>query len=105
MLAMERYFKEHPVPELYVQLNGSTKACNHSLPPLKALTHPVAGWMAVSERTYRLNQGPIRQDPCAALGAPSQTLAPSGWLDWLKRYEPVAIVGKTVRLYRVAKVQ
>ncbi|MEO8076376.1 MAG: hypothetical protein ABI818_08625 [Acidobacteriota bacterium] len=27
--------------------------------------------------------------------------APAGWLDWPKRREPVAIIGKTVRLYHV----
>jgi hypothetical protein len=26
-LAMERYFDAHPVPELYVQINGSTQTC------------------------------------------------------------------------------
>jgi hypothetical protein len=101
-LALERYFDTHQIPELYVQLNGTTKACSHRLPPLKALPlHPVSGWIAVSERIFRLNQGAIRQDPCASPGAPSEIIAPPGWLDWLKQYEPVAIIGKTVRLYHI----
>jgi hypothetical protein len=28
----------------------------------------------------------------------------AGSLDWLKRYQPVAIIGKTVRLYHVPDV-
>jgi hypothetical protein len=37
MLALEQYFGEHSLPELYVSLNGPAKACRHHLPPLKAL--------------------------------------------------------------------
>lgn len=99
MLALERYVATHPIPELYVALNGTTRACSHHLPPLKALpTHPVTGWIAVSERIYRLNRGGIRRDPC---GPPGGLIADPGWLDWLKPYRPVAIVGKTVRLYHI----
>jgi len=102
-LALERYFKEHPVPELYILLNGTTRPCELKLPPLKALPlHPVSGWIAVSERNYRLNRGRIRLDPCAVPGSPGPAVdAPPGWLDWLKSYEPVAIIGKTVRLYHI----
>ena len=100
----KKYFGEHPRPALYVSLNGTTKACNHQLPPLKALpTHPVTGWVAVSERTYRLNGGGFtRLDPCGPMTAPAnRVLSPPGWLDWLRRYEPVAIIGKTIRLYEI----
>jgi hypothetical protein len=58
----------------------------------------VTGWIAVSERIYRLNRGGIRRDPC---GPPGGMIADPGWLDWLKPYQPVAIVGKTVRLYHI----
>jgi 4-amino-4-deoxy-L-arabinose transferase-like glycosyltransferase len=99
---LERYFAAHPVPELYVQLNGSTRTCEFELPPLKALPlHPVSGWIAVSERIYRLNRGSVRSDPCGD----DTIMAPPGWLDWLKAYEPVAIIGKTVRLYYVPPVR
>lgn len=105
-LAMERYFDTHQVPELYIQINGTTQACRHRLPPLKALPiHPVSGWLAISERIYRLNQGAIRQDPCAPPGAPSRIIAPPGWLDWLKAHEPVAIIGKTIRLYHISDAE
>jgi hypothetical protein len=80
----------------------TTKTCSLRLPPLRALpTHPVSGWVAVSERTYRVNRGQIQRDPCALPGTPGQIIASPGWLDWLKAYEPVDIIGKTVRLYRI----
>jgi hypothetical protein len=103
MLALEQYVGEHRLPELYVSLNGPAKACGHHLTPLKALpTHAVSGWVAVSERNYRLNRGLTRLDPCGPLTSPAnQLIAPPGWLDWLKQYEPVAIIGKTIRLYNI----
>ena len=102
-VALKRYFATYHVPKLYVSLNGTTRTCSLRLPQLKALpTHPVSGWVAVSERTYRLNRGAIQKDPCVPAGVPEQgILAPPGWLDWLKRYEPVDVIGKTVRLYHI----
>lgn len=102
-LALERYFAEHPVPELYVLLTGTPKTCSLKLPPLKALpNHPVNGWIAISERQYRMNQGVVRENPCDYPDAPGKVfLAPPGWLDWLKRHRPVAIIGQTVRLYHI----
>jgi hypothetical protein len=102
-LALQEYFVQHPVPELYVLLNGTTKTCALTLPPVKGLpNHPVSGWIAISDRPFRLNQGTIRENPCELPGDSNRTFtAQPGWLDWLKRYQPVAIIGKTVRLYHV----
>jgi 4-amino-4-deoxy-L-arabinose transferase-like glycosyltransferase len=101
-LALEQYFSTHTVPELYIEVSRSWNPCVLRLPPLKVLPlHQVTGWVAVSERVYRLNRGLIQQDPCAGLGAPGQVIAPPGWLDWLKRYQPVATIGKTIRLYHI----
>jgi len=106
LLAMEKYFQEHQIPELYVALNGTAKACALDLPTLKALpTHPVLGWVAVSERIYRLNQGSVRRDPCGPYSASNVVSAPPGWLNWLKQREPTAIIGKTIRLYNVQETQ
>ncbi len=105
-IALEQYFAEHHVPELYVLLNGSTKTCSLALPPVKSLpNHPVTGWIAVSDRQFRLNQGLVREDPCTLPGIGKTFNAPPGWLDWLKKYEPVAIIGKTVRLYHIPRTQ
>ena len=107
-LAMERYFETHPVPELYVKLNGSTNVCSLRLPPIKDLpTQPVSGWVAVSERIYRMNKGSgfDPENPCDPLSGLKATPAPPGWLDWLKARKPVAIIGKTIRLYHIADAE
>ena len=99
VLALERFVAGRRIPELYVQINGTVNLCRHVLPPLKALPlHAVRGWVAVSERIYRLNRGRIRREAC---GLPNTLTAPEGWLDWLKTHEPVAIVGKTIRMYHI----
>jgi len=104
LLAMEKYFRLHHVPELYVALSGTAKPCALVLPPLKGLpTHPVSGWIAVSERIYRQNRGRIAKDPCggSVLFTSNGMSAPAGWLNWLKTRQPTAIIGKTIRLYNV----
>jgi len=100
-LALEAYFKEHPVPALYLQLQGTVNPCRLQLPPVSALpARPVTGWIAVSERVYRLNRTG-RADPCALTAAPLDP--PVGWLDWLKPLTPVATIGRTIRLYHVTE--
>jgi hypothetical protein len=61
---------------------------------------PVTGWIAISERVYRLNRVG-RADPCAL--TPAQLNPPVGWLDWLRPLTPVATIGKTIRLYHVTE--
>lgn len=100
VLALERYMAAHPVPELYVVINGSARLCRHRLPPLRQLpAHPVTGTIAVSELSYRMNGGRTRADPCEERR--SWVSVPAGWLDWLRAHEPVALVGATIRLYRI----
>jgi hypothetical protein len=100
-LALEAYFKAHPVPEFQLQLQGTVNPCKLQLPPFKALrTPPAAGWIAVSERIYRLNRVG-RADPCSLTAGPASQ--PIGWLDWLKPLTPVAIIGKTIRLYHLSE--
>jgi hypothetical protein len=100
-LALETYFKAHPVPELQLQLQGTVNPCKLQLPPFRALgRQPDAGWIAVSERIYQLNRVG-RADPCSLTAGPASQ--PIGWLDWLKPLKPVAIIGKTIRLYHVSE--
>ncbi len=49
---------------------------------------PVSGWFAVSERAL-------------CCGAVFHESYPAGAFDWLKAYQPVAYVGRTIRLYRI----
>jgi hypothetical protein len=100
-LALEAYFKANPVPSLFLQLQGTVNPCRLQLPPFAALpVTPVAGWIVISERVYRLNRTG-RADPCALSAAPLNP--PIGWLEWLKPLTPVATIGKTIRLYHVTE--
>ncbi|HWB29588.1 MAG TPA: glycosyltransferase family 39 protein [Vicinamibacterales bacterium] len=105
--ALEDYFRAHPVPELYVRLGGTTRTCRLALPPVKALPdHPVSGWIAISDAPVRWNgASTVHANPCDNVLTPGPTFrVQAGSLDWLKRYQPVAIIGKTVRLYHVPDV-
>jgi len=100
-LALESYFKAHPVPKLFLQLQGTVNPCRLQLPPVSALpVTPVTGWIAVSERVYRLNRVG-RAEPCGLPGAPLNP--PVGWLDWLTPLTPVTTIGKTICLYHVTE--
>jgi hypothetical protein len=103
-VALEQYFKDRPVSELYILLSGTLRPCRMKLPPLKSLPdHPVSGWIAISDSPYRANGGTISEDPCGVPDSPGpRRRAPDGWLDWLKAEQPVAILGRTLRLYHVA---
>jgi 4-amino-4-deoxy-L-arabinose transferase-like glycosyltransferase len=102
VLALERYAAAQPMPELYIQMNGTARLCRHRLPPLRSLPpHPVTGWIAVSEVSYRVNGGPVRRGPCDPFIREGRTIAPPGWLDWLRAHQPVAIVGSSVRVYHI----
>jgi 4-amino-4-deoxy-L-arabinose transferase-like glycosyltransferase len=107
VLAMERYFTAHPVPELYVLPNGTALFCEHNLPPLKSLPvgQQVNGWIAVFERPYRLNRGRARKDICSEPGAANSVKAPSGWLDWLHSRQPVARIGSSVLLFHITDAE
>jgi len=84
-----------------VQLQGTVNPCKLELPPFRALgTAPAAGWIVVSERIYRMNRVG-RADPCSPASWPERR--PIGWLDWLEPLAPVAIIGKTIRLYHVSE--
>jgi hypothetical protein len=105
--ALEDYFRAHPVPELYVRLGGTTRTCRLALPPVKALPdHPVSGWIAINDGPIRWNgASTVHANPCDNIATQGPTFrVKAGSLDWLKRYQPVAIIGKTVRLYHVPDV-
>jgi hypothetical protein len=105
VLAMEDYFRAHPVPELYLVPYGSALFCRHDLPPLKALPvgREVNGWIAVFERPYQLNQGGIAlaKDVCRPVSATNRAEVTKGWLDWLHRRKPVAVIGSGLLLFHV----
>lgn len=106
VVAMEAYFREHPVPELYVVPNGSTLLCRHDLPPLKGLPvdHRVNGWIAVFDRMYQANGSTgaaMRKDICGLPGPSNGLVTPKGWLDWLRQRKPDAVIGSGVLVFHI----
>jgi hypothetical protein len=79
--------KTHGVDHFYLAYFGSADLSRHGLPPFQDLKayERVRGWVAVSESHFAMGaQGP-----------------PYDWYRWLRDYEPVARVGKSIRLYRI----
>lgn len=71
-----------PVDSLWLSYNGSVDVNEFHLPPWKPLPSgvPEKGWIAISETNYRMEP--------EAFG-------------WLAAYKPVAIAGKTIRIYDI----
>ncbi len=83
--------RERKVSKFTLAVWTSADVDRSSLPPydVPSIDHPVAGWVAVSARAYRLG---------AFL---HQSLPPENF-DWAKQYSPVAKIGRTINLYYVA---
>jgi hypothetical protein len=109
VIAMEDYFRAHPVSALYLVPNGSALFCQHDLPPLKSLPvgREVNGWIAVFERAYQLNRPApaLRKDLCQPSGPANRFETTNGWLDWLHRRKPVGVIGSGVLLFHVTDAQ
>ena len=75
------------VRELSISYNGSADLTRHGLPPYQRLVpfEHTRGWVAIS--LYRLKTGGSEAPPNA--------------YSWLEAYRPVALVGKSIRLYYI----
>jgi 4-amino-4-deoxy-L-arabinose transferase-like glycosyltransferase len=99
---LEAFFSTRDADVLYIAYFGGTRLCEHDLPELRALPigRPIKGWIAVSEFFYREAASFLMVDPCGPdyryLDHPG-----TGWFSWLEAYEPVAIVGRSIRVYYV----
>ncbi|HKO57201.1 MAG TPA: glycosyltransferase family 39 protein [Thermoanaerobaculia bacterium] len=88
LLRLERELKRRNVPALQLKYFGSADLARHHLPPwTEAISDkPAKGWVAISEMWYR-----------------------GVWYDgyhddrypWLKKEQPVARIGKSIRLYDI----
>jgi Dolichyl-phosphate-mannose-protein mannosyltransferase len=76
------------VPELSLAYAGSATVAEHGLPPVRWLEphRPVTGWVAASLYSLRLG----------SLDRPGHDD-----FAWLERYQPVALVGRSIRLYYI----
>ncbi|HVT09870.1 MAG TPA: hypothetical protein VHO67_20550 [Polyangia bacterium] len=102
-LLLARELRRRGITTAHYGFFGTMNPCRPGLPRLLPLVPkvPVTGWVVLSEQFYRSDffVG-IRRDSCTP---PHDTfdLAPGDSFDWLKRYEPVARIGATIRLYDI----
>lgn len=80
LLRLERALRERGVKEVTLGYAGTADLSRHDLPPFRWLeaSHPVTGWIAISEYWLAVERGR---------------------LGWLTSHAPVARVGRSIRLY------
>ena len=104
LLALRDEARSRNISRLSIAYFGLMRPCEHGLPPLEPLApgRPTTGWVAISENFYRQrNYFGFLQNPCD----------PESWYDvedippepfaWLRAYQPIAIVGTSIRLYYI----
>jgi hypothetical protein len=76
------------IPAISLAYAGSATVAEHGLPPVHWLEphRPVKGWVAASLYSIKLG----------SLGRPGHDD-----FSWLERYQPVAVVGRSIRLYYI----
>ena len=100
---LERELRARQIQSAHYAFFGTMNPCDPNLPQLLPLEPnvPVTGWVVLSEQFYRSNFFvSTRRESCASPHY-QFNLAPGGSFDWLKRFEPVARIGATLRLYHV----
>ena len=90
------------VSQLNVAIWSSADLAYFGLPQLVILQPhlPVTGWVAVSARSLRTGAVELCQNGHCL----SHAAYPRDAFLWLEKYEPVAHVGKTIRLYYIAGI-
>ena len=83
--------RAYDVPQIWVSLHTLADLSRHGLPPYQVLPphQPVTGWIAISWTRFATG--------CAQ--------PPFDWFCWLTAHQPVASVGKTIRLYRIPALE
>jgi hypothetical protein len=99
---LEAFFSQHEADVVQIVYFGSARLCEHNLPRLRRLPvgKRVKGWVAISEFYYREAASFLMVEPCGPvmhyLDSPGK-----GWFTWLKDHEPVAILGRSIRVYYI----
>jgi hypothetical protein len=102
LLQLRRELSARRVPALHLAYFGFARPCALGFPPLEALVpgRPARGWIAISENFYReRNTITLGPDPCDPRASYRPGEIPPHPFAWLKPYDPVAIVGSSIRLY------
>lgn len=101
---LEAFITRHKVEYLHVAYNGTARLCAHALPKLHALepNTPVKGWVAISELYYREAIDILRSDPpCDIDSFYIVERTKKAWYGWLRNSKPVAILGRSIRVYYI----
>ena len=99
---LEEFFSEHEADVVRIAYFGSARICDHNLPRLWNLPigRRVKGWVVISEFYYREAASFLMTEPCGPkmvyLDEPG-----SGWFSWLQEYEPIAVLGRSIRVYYI----
>lgn len=99
-----RELRARGISSLHYGLFAIVNPCDPDLPGLVPLAprQPVSGWVVLSEQFYRAGlKFSFRRESCAPGAHYPFHIEPADAYDWLKRYEPVAWVGASLRLYHV----
>jgi hypothetical protein len=85
LFRLERELRRRQIPSVWIAYFGTADLSRHNLPEWKTLEprRPVRGWVAISETAFS-----------GVYGVPDDYA-------WLKRYRPVGMVGKSIRLYLI----
>jgi hypothetical protein len=99
---LEEFFSQHEADVVRIAYFGSARICDHDLPRLWNLPigRRVKGWVVISEFYYREAASFLMKEPCEPsmlyLDEPG-----SGWYSWLQDYEPMAVLGRSIRVYYI----
>jgi 4-amino-4-deoxy-L-arabinose transferase-like glycosyltransferase len=106
LLQLRRELGARQVSELSIAYFGFARQCAHGLPTLRPLRpgRPTRGWIAVSENFYReRNTISLTPDPCDPRASYPPAEVPRHPFAWLSAYQPVALVGSSIRLYWIPR--
>jgi len=104
LLQLREFVRAHDVQQLHLAYFGTAMPCRLGLGELLPLEPKVrtAGWIAISEVYAReiLTIG-LRRHPCDERPAGYPPDAIRGGYAWLDNYQPVARIGRSIRVYHV----
>ena len=105
LLRLERELADRHADRVSIAYFGASDVCRHHLPPLRWLRpyERASGWVAVSEM-YRTGAAGVSYrdgDPCDPKQLVNVFRPDPNQHAWLDAYQPVARIGKSIRLYQI----
>jgi hypothetical protein len=104
LFELRREARARNIDVLKVAYFGTLRQCQHGLPRLEALVpgKETTGWIAISENFYRhRNFFTLPKDPCNPKSTYADSEIPPEPFAWLRNYQPLTIVGSSIRLYHL----